>query len=102
MRRSVTMRFDQAVLDVAKMRAKTENRTLTNYVETLIRKDVTMEPSTQAQRPQSNEKESNVISVFLAEPITERLITDHRDGDTQEDINSRQEFLDYITGWDNK
>jgi hypothetical protein len=40
MRRSVTMRFDEDVLDAARGKAMNDNRTLTNYVETLVRKDL--------------------------------------------------------------
>lgn len=40
MRHPMTIRLDSAVLSKAKERAKTENRTLTNYIETLLRKDL--------------------------------------------------------------
>ena len=40
MRRSVTMRIDEDVLDAARDKAMNDNRTLTNYVETLVRKDL--------------------------------------------------------------
>lgn len=36
MRQSVTMRLDPRILSAARARAKATNRTLTNYVETLI------------------------------------------------------------------
>ena len=40
MRRPVTMRLDQDVLTAARRRASGDNRTLTNYVETLLRRDL--------------------------------------------------------------
>ena len=40
MRQSITMRLDPAILSAAKMRAKANNRTLTNYVETLLMRDL--------------------------------------------------------------
>jgi hypothetical protein len=42
MRRSVTMRLDPEVLDEAKDKAIKDNRTLTNYIETLVRRDLGM------------------------------------------------------------
>lgn len=38
------------------------------------------------------------LSVFIAEPLTNRMITAPRDGDTPEDVAQRQEYLDIITG----
>ena len=40
MRRSVTMRMDPEVLQAAKRKAVRDNRTLTNYIETLVRRDL--------------------------------------------------------------
>jgi hypothetical protein len=40
MRQSVTMRIDPAVLRAAKQKAVRDNRSLTNYVETLMRRDL--------------------------------------------------------------
>lgn len=37
MRQSITIRLDPSILSAAKVRAKANNRTLTNYVETLMR-----------------------------------------------------------------
>lgn len=42
MRQPVTVRLDPAVLDAARGRAKSDNRTLTNYIETLMRRDLQM------------------------------------------------------------
>lgn len=42
MRQSVTMRFDPDVLIAAKGKAVRDNRTLTNYIETLMRRDLQM------------------------------------------------------------
>lgn len=44
MRQSMTIRLDQEVLSVAKRVAGANNRTLTNYIETLIRKDIAANP----------------------------------------------------------
>jgi hypothetical protein len=40
MRQSVTMRFDPDVLSAARGKAICDNRTLTNYIETLMRRDL--------------------------------------------------------------
>ena len=40
MRQSVTMRLDPNVLKAAKRKAISDNRTLTNYIETLLRRDL--------------------------------------------------------------
>jgi len=40
MRQSVTMRFDPDVLMAARGKAVLDNRTLTNYIETLMRRDL--------------------------------------------------------------
>jgi hypothetical protein len=45
MRQSVTMRLDPKVLNAARRKAGSHNRSLTNYVETLMRKDLQMEVS---------------------------------------------------------
>lgn len=42
MRQSMTIRVDQDVLAAAKRRAKNEKRTLTNYIETLLRRDLSL------------------------------------------------------------
>jgi hypothetical protein len=42
MRQSVTMRFDPDVLKAARGKARGDNRTLTNYIETLMRRDLQM------------------------------------------------------------
>ena len=40
MRQPVTVRLDPDVLKVAKAKASGDNRTLTNYIETLMRRDL--------------------------------------------------------------
>lgn len=40
MRQSVTMRFDPEVLMAAKRKAVDDHRTLTNYIEMLVRRDL--------------------------------------------------------------
>lgn len=44
MRQSVTMRFAPDVLEAAKNKARDDNRTLTNYIETLVRRDLALSP----------------------------------------------------------
>ena len=46
MRRSITMRIDPEVLKAARRRATADNRTLTNYIETLVRRDLQTDPNT--------------------------------------------------------
>ena len=38
------------------------------------------------------------LTVFIAEPIVERLITNPREGDTPAELAARQHYLDTITG----
>jgi hypothetical protein len=45
MRQSITVRLDPAVLHAARNKAGTDNRTLTNYIETLMRKDLQIDVS---------------------------------------------------------
>ncbi|HLI10552.1 MAG TPA: hypothetical protein VKY65_03040 [Alphaproteobacteria bacterium] len=40
MRQSFTMRLDPSVLKAARKKAARDNRTLTNYIETLLRRDL--------------------------------------------------------------
>jgi len=44
-------------------------------------------------------REEDAFSVFLAEPLKDRMITLQREGDTQSDVSERQEYLDIVTGW---
>ena len=43
-RHPVTVRLDPEVLSAAKARAAGDNRTLTNYIETLLRRDLSLMP----------------------------------------------------------
>ena len=43
MRQSMTIRLDPAVLKAARTRARRQNRTLTNYIETVLRRDLDLE-----------------------------------------------------------
>jgi len=40
MRKSMTIRLDPEILEQARKHAAAENRTLTNYIETLLRRDL--------------------------------------------------------------
>src|SRR5437667_7997065 len=42
MRKPMTIRIDTDVLEAAKTRARRENRTVTNYIETVLRRDLRM------------------------------------------------------------
>ena len=46
----------------------------------------------------ANLAKAEVLQVFIAEPLKERMITAPRDGDTPEVVAERQEYLDIITG----
>ena len=46
MRKSITMRFDPDLLARARLEAARENRTLTNFIETVVRQRVTDASST--------------------------------------------------------
>ena len=46
MRRKFTMRIDPEVLNAARRKAARDNRTLANYIETLIRRDVQADAAT--------------------------------------------------------
>ena len=46
MRQSITMRLAPEVVKAARDRAVRDNRTLTNYIETLMRRDLQMSEST--------------------------------------------------------
>ena len=94
MRQSMTIRLEQEVLNKAKTFAGLENRTLTNYIETLIMKDI----STNQNKIRDIARDVP-LTVFIAEPITERLITNPRDDDTPDEVVKRQEYLDLISGW---
>lgn len=99
MRQSMTIRLDEHVLAVAKIHASNENRTLTNYIETLIKTDISSHD--QNKKVMLDLAEDVTLSVFMAEPLNDRMITAPRDGDTQADVAERQEYLDIITGWNN-
>lgn len=90
----MTIRLEQEVLNKAKTFAGLENRTLTNYIETLIMKDI----STNQNKIRDIARDVP-LTVFIAEPITERLITNPRDDDTPDEVVKRQEYLDLISGW---
>ena len=98
MRQSMTIRLDEDILKNAKVYATQENRTLTNYIETLIKKDIETNQKHDERTISALSKETPV-TVFIAEPLKSRLITDPRAGDTPEDVASRQEYLDIVTGF---
>ena len=57
-RQLMTIRIDPAVLEAARGRATDENRTLTNYIETVLRKDLGLMGTTPPRRPRSKQSES--------------------------------------------
>jgi hypothetical protein len=99
MRHSMTVRLDQGVLDVARLRARAENRTLTNYIETLIKTDIAANRSGHIPLVPIDPLDDTPMTIFIAEPLGERLVTDIREDDQPEDVARRQEYLDRIAGW---
>ena len=45
MRKSMTIRMDPEVLAAARSRARSDNRTVTNYIETVLRRDLNLPQS---------------------------------------------------------
>ncbi|MEB0139068.1 MULTISPECIES: hypothetical protein [unclassified Undibacterium] len=98
MRQSMTIRLDKEILEGARVFAAKDKRTLTNYIEALIRKDI------QANQKYAEQEitclNNNLpITVFIAEPLTERMIIDADEDDTPEEIAQRQRNIDILTGW---
>jgi hypothetical protein len=50
MRKPMTIRMDVDVLEAAKRRAHQENRTVTNYIETILRRDLHLAPASDGAR----------------------------------------------------
>ncbi len=44
-----------------------------------------------------DEKKDGPLSVFIAEPLTERMVVDACEGDTPEDLEQRQQLVDRLT-----
>jgi len=99
MRQSMTIRLDKDILEGAKIFASKDNRTLTNYIETLIRKDIQMNQKYTEQEIASLANNDLPVTVFMASPLTERMIVDACDDDTPEELAQRQRNVDVITGW---
>ncbi len=73
MRQPVTVRLDPDVLKVAKAKAVGDNRTLTNYIETLMRRDLHLaapEPTLEVIAP-ANIRDS--VAVLLEGESPEQL-----------------------------
>lgn len=94
MRQSMTIRLDQDLLSKAKSCAVSENRTLTNYIETLILKDV----NASLHKPTEVVAEEP-LTVFMPNPRDQRLLTQPREDDSPQDQAKRQAYLDLISGW---
>jgi hypothetical protein len=94
MRQSMTIRLDQDLLNQAKAFAGAENRTLTNYIETLIKRDVSS-----SKKKIEGIARDMPLTVFIPEPVTKRMVTRQRDDDALEDLAKRQTYLDLISGW---
>lgn len=45
MRKPMTIRIDTDLLEAAKAQARKENRTVTNYIETVLRRDLSLDES---------------------------------------------------------
>jgi len=88
----MTIRLDQDVLNQARTYANSENRTLANYIKTLIKMDINAN-----QARVRDISRDTPVTVFIADPITRRLITSSRINDTPEEVAGRQEYLDLIS-----
>lgn len=81
MRQSVTMRFDPDVLKAARGKAVADNRTLTNYIETLMRRDLqlggSVEPTLEVIAPAD-------IRKSVAVPLP---------GETEEELKRRDDVF---------
>ncbi|MDP2783003.1 MAG: hypothetical protein Q8O38_00215 [Sulfurimicrobium sp.] len=74
MRQSMTIRLDQEVLAVAKRVAEANNRTLTNYIETLIRKDIAGNRGNPDVNPVPQQNE--LFEAYSAGRMTRRALED--------------------------
>ena len=99
MRQSMTIRLDKEILEGAKVFATKDNRSLTNYIETLIRKDIQTNQKNDEQEIAYLTNNNLPITVFMAEPLTERMIIDADEDDTPEETAQRQSNIDILTGW---
>lgn len=71
MRQSMTIRLDPEVLAVAKQIAGTNNRTLTNYIETLIRKDIIANADPLCPIPSNHDV---LFTAYSSVKITRRIL----------------------------
>lgn len=100
MRQSMTIRLDKDILEGAKLFASKDNRSLTNYIETLIRKDIQINHQRDAQEIAYLTNNDLPITVFMAQPLAQRMVVDACDDDTAEEVAQRQKNVDLITGWE--
>ena len=80
MRQSVTMRFDPEVLKAARVKATGDNRTLTNYIETLVRRDLRLAPTLEV----------------IAPPNIRDFVPLRLPGETEEEWNLRKEIVSAV------
>lgn len=72
MRQSVTMRLDPDVLSAARGKAIGDNRTLTNYIETLMRRDLQLDAAEPALEVIAPDNIRNSIAVPLPDETEEQ------------------------------
>lgn len=84
MRHSITMRLDPSILSAAKVRAKANNRTLTNYVETLLMRDLVAHD------------ESTKITVFAPEGIPDQYEVVRDAGESDASYAEGKDLVDTI------
>ncbi|WP_299440587.1 hypothetical protein [uncultured Rhodospira sp.] len=83
MRQSVTMRLDPDVLKAARLKAAGDNRTLTNYVETLMRRDL---------QPAAADPDLVVIAPADVRDFVPVTIT----GETEDERNRRADIVSAV------
>ncbi len=84
MRKSITMRLDPSILSAAKLRAKANNRTLTNYVETLLMRDL------------ADYDENTKVTVFAPEGIPDHYEVVRDPGESDAPYAEGKELIDTI------
>ena len=84
MRQSITMRLDPSILSAAKVRAKANNRTLTNYVETLLMRDLV------------NHDDEGKITVFAPEGIPDEYEVVRDPGESDASYAEGKELVEVI------
>jgi hypothetical protein len=94
MRQSMTIRLDKDVLTGVRRVAKDNNRTLTNYIETLIRKDLSskMTSASDNRKDMDDPLIDELMKAYSSGAITHRELEDQTDlwfGDVLGELGKR-------------